>query len=180
MRGIVQAVSVSPSHGFSKQPREGIRLLPGLGVEGDAHMGSLVQHVYLKKKDPARPNLTQVHLLHGELHDDLLPLGFALSAGQMGENVLTRGVDLLHLPVAARIHLGEQAVVEVTGLRHPCAQLNRFQPGLMKALLFKDEQGSVIRKAGIMAVVLAGGEVRPGDPIHVELPPEPWTAMGPV
>ena len=124
-------------------------------------------------RDPSQPNLRQVHLIHAELHDELRAAGFALSTGQMGENVTTRGVDLLGLPAGTRLHLGDTAVVGVTGLRNPCRQLEQLQPGLMAATLDRDQSGDLIRKAGVMSVVLAGGVVRPGDPIRVELPPEP-------
>jgi MOSC domain-containing protein YiiM len=131
-------------------------------------------------RDPSQPNLRQVHLIHAERHDELKERGFAVSAGRMGENVTTRGVDLLGLPTGARLHLGEMAVVEVTGLRNPCAQLDRIQPGLMGATLERARDGSLVRKAGIMAVVLAGGDVRPGDLIRVEVPPDPHRPLSPV
>ena len=121
-----------------------------------------------------------MHLIHAELHDELRERGFAVSAGQMGENVTTRGVDLLRLPAGARLHLGDTAVIEVTGLRNPCAQLDRIQRGLMEATLERGHDGSLVRKAGIMGVVVAGGDVRPGDLIHVELPAEPLQSLTPV
>lgn len=180
MGGAVIAVSCSPTHTFTKPNLKSIRLLTGLGVEGDAHLGETVKHRSRVARDPSQPNLRQVHLIHAELHDELRATGFAVSAGQMGENVTTRGVDLLRLPTGTRLHLGKTAVVEVTGLRNPCAQLDHFQPGLMAAVLGRDEYGTLIRKAGVMAIVLAGGEVRPGDPIIVELPPEPHRSLEPV
>lgn len=180
MGGVVIAVSCSPTHTFTKPNLESIGLLPGLGVEGDAHLGETVKHRSRVARDPSQPNLRQVHLIHVELHDELRATGFAVSAGQMGENVTTRGVDLLRLPTGTRLHLGNTAVVEVTGLRNPCAQLDHFQPGLMAAVLGRDEYGTLIRKAGVMAIVLAGGEVKPGDPIIVELPPEPHRSLEPV
>ncbi|KAA9373510.1 MOSC domain-containing protein [Microbispora cellulosiformans] len=170
MAGSVTAVSRSATHTFSKVPLESVRLLPGLGVEGDAHSGTTVKHRSRVAHDPSQPNLRQVHLVHAELHDELRDAGFAVRAGDMGENVTTRGVDLLGLPTGTRLHLGESAVVEVTGLRNPCGQLNGLQDGLMKAVLDRDEDGNLVRKAGIMGVVVTGGEVRPGDPIRVELP----------
>jgi MOSC domain-containing protein YiiM len=173
MDGMVEAVSLSSSHRFSKQTQNSIRLLAGLGVEGDAHMGETVKHRSRVRQDPTQPNLRQVHLIHGELHDELREAGFEVAAGQIGENVTTRGLNLLGLPRGTRLYLGKQAVVEVTGLRNPCSQLDHFQPGLLAAVLGQDEHGNLIRKAGIMGIVLAGGEVRPGDPIRVELPPEP-------
>lgn len=173
MDGTVTAVSRSAAHTFGKERRERIRLLAGLGVEGDAHMGETVKHRSRVARDPTQPNLRQVHLIHAELHDELRAAGFAVSAGEMGENVTTRGVDLLGLPTGAQLHLGGTAVVEVTGLRNPCAQLDGFRPGLRAAVLGRDEHGGLVRKAGVMGIVLVGGEVRPGDPVRVELPPEP-------
>ena len=180
MSATVTAVSRSPKHTLVKPNERSIRLLEGLGVEGDAHLGERVKHRSRVARDPSQPNLRQVHLIHGELHDELREAGFALSAGQMGENITTRGVDLLGLPAGTRLHLGDSAVVEVTGLRNPCAQLNRIQAGLMAATLDRDEDGNLIRKAGIMGVVIAGGEVCPGDPIRVELPPRPHQPLAPV
>jgi MOSC domain-containing protein YiiM len=180
MHGTVQAVSCSSAHTFTKPNQERIRLLAGLGVEGDAHLGETVKHRSRVARDPSQPNLRQVHLIHAELHDELRDAGFVVSAGQMGENITTRGIDLLGLPTGTRLHLGETAVVEVTGLRNPCLQLDHFQQGLMAAVLSRDEHGALIRKAGIMAIVLAGGEVRPGDQISVELPPAPHRSLEPV
>ena len=180
MGGEVTAVSRSVTHTLSKSNQDSVRLLTGLGIEGDAHLGETVRHRSRVARDPSQPNLRQVHLLHAELHDELQAAGFAVSAGQMGENVTTRGVDLLGLPTGTRLHLGATAVVEVTGLRNPCAQLDRIQPGLMAATLGRDAHGHLIRKAGVMGIVLAGGEIRPGDPIRVELPPEPHRALAPV
>jgi len=180
MKGTVQAVSCSPTHTFTKPNQESIRLLTGLGVEGDAHLGETVKHRSRVARDPSQPNLRQVHLIHAELHDELRATGFVVSAGQMGENVTTRGIDLLGLPTGTRLRLGKTAVVEVTGLRNPCLQLDRFQPGLMAAVLGRDEHGALKRLAGVMAIVLAEGEVRPGDPILVELPPAPHRSLEPV
>jgi MOSC domain-containing protein YiiM len=179
MAGTVIAVSRSPSHTLSKPNEGSIRLLAGLGIEGDAHMGVTVKHRSRVAKDPTVPNLRQVHLIHAELHDELETAGFRLAPGVMGENVTTRGVDLLGLPTGARLRLG-RALVEVTGLRNPCAQLNKIQPGLMAATLDRDAAGNLIRKAGVMAIVLAAGEVRPGDAIEIELPPEPRRRLEPV
>ena len=173
MDGTVTAVSRSGSHEFSKSNETSIRLLAGLGVEGDAHLGKTVKHRSRVAKDPTQPNLRQVHLIHAELHDELQASGFGVSAGQMGENVTTRGVDLLGLPTGTLLHLGASAVVEVTGLRNPCKQLDDFQEGLQAAVLDRDENGGLVRKAGIMGVVEKGGKVRPGDSIRVELPQEP-------
>jgi MOSC domain-containing protein YiiM len=176
----VTAVSRNATHAVTKPTRESIRLVMGQGVEGDAHMGETVKHRSRTARDPDQPNLRQVHLIHAELHDELRAAGFAVSAGQMGENVTTRGLDLLALPTGARLRLGDSAVVEVTGLRNPCAQLEGIQPGLMAATLERDGGGNLIRKAGVMGIVLAGGEVRPGDPIQVELPAEPHRPLEPV
>lgn len=177
MKTFVEAVHKSPSHTFSKPTQASIRLLAGLGVEGDAHLGVTVKHRSRVARDPSQPNLRQVHLIQAELHDELRAKGFRVQAGDMGKNITTRGVDLLGLPQGTRLHLGAQAVVEVTGLRNPCAQLDQFQPGLMAAVLERDAEGKLIRKAGIMAVVRVGGEVHPSDPIRVELPSEPHQAL---
>lgn len=175
--GIVTAVSRSTTHSFSKPNLESIELIESLGVAGDAHAGKTVQHVSRVALDPSQPNLRQVHLIHAELHDELNATGFTVAAGDMGENITTRGIDLLALPTDTCLHIGENAVVQVTGLRNPCAQLDDFQAGLMKAVLGRDEQGNLVRKAGIMGIVLVSGEVRRGDPIRVELPPEPHRAL---
>jgi hypothetical protein len=177
---VVTAVSRSERHTFSKPIQERITLVAGLGVDGDAHKGALVKHRSRVRRDASQPNLRQVHLIHAELHDELKGAGFLVAAGQMGENVTTRGVDLLALPTATRLLLGAEAVVEVTGLRNPCTQLDDFQPGLMRAVLGRDEHGAVVRKAGVMGIVLAGGVVRPGDAIRVELPSPPHRALEPV
>ena len=178
--GSVVAVSRSPRHRFSKAPEEFIRLIAGIGVEGDAHAGAKVKHLSRARWNPFLPNLRQVHLIHAELHDELRGAGFEVQPGEMGENVTTRGVDLLALPAGARLHLGGAAVVEVTGLRNPCVQLDRFQSGLMAACLDRDAEGNLVRKAGVMAIVLTGGEVRPGDAIRVELPGAPHRPLAPV
>ena len=180
MHGVVTAVSRSSTHSFGKRSEASIRLLAGLGVDGDAHMGETVKHRSRVARDPSQPNLRQVHLIHSELHDELRRAGFEVSAGEMGENVTTRGIGLLGLPTGARLRLGETAVVEVTGLRNPCVQLDRFRPGLMAAVLDRDEQGNLVRKAGVMGIVVAGGVVRPGDTIAVELPPLPHQPLKPV
>jgi MOSC domain-containing protein YiiM len=169
----VVAVSLSPTHSFSKAPAETIRLVAGLGIDGDAHAGATVKHRSRVAMDPTQPNLRQVHLIHSELHAELQEAGFAVASGDMGENVTTRGIDLLALPRGTRLHLGATAVVEVTGLRNPCKQLDEFRPGLMAAVLGRDPSGALIRKAGVMGIVIAGGDLRPGDPIGVERPPEP-------
>lgn len=180
MLGIVTAVSRSPTHSLAKWNQNSITLVTGLGVEGDAHNGKTVKHRSRLLRFGNSPNLRQVHLIHAELHDELRAAGFGIVAGQMGENVTTRGVDLLGLPTGARLRLGGEAVIEVTGLRNPCSQLNRLQPGLMKATLDRDADGNLIRKAGIMGIVLAGGPVKPGDDIEIELPAGPYAPLAPV
>ena len=179
-QGQVTAVSRSGTHTMSKPNNGRITLLAGLGVEGDAHLGVCVKHRSRVARDPTVPNLRQVHLIHAELHDELRAAGYDLEPGEMGENITTRGVDLLGLPVGAKLRLGADAVVEITGLRNPCYQLDGLRPGLMAATLDRDAEGNLVRKAGIMGIVLAGGEVRPGDRIAVELPPPPHQALGPV
>lgn len=180
MPAIVTAVSRSPSHDFTKPCCDRIRLIAGEGVEGDAHRGITVKHRSRVRRDPTQPNLRQVHLLHAELHDELRAAGFDVDAGVMGENVTTRGLDLLGLPTGTRLRLGDEAVVEITGLRNPCAQLDGYQKGLTAAVLDRDAEGRPIRKAGVMGIVLAGGEVRAGDPIEVELPADSLRPLEPV
>ena len=177
---VVTAVSRSKRHTFSKSTQESIMLVAGRGIDGDVHEGALVKHRSRLRRDPSQPNLRQVHLIHAELHDELKAAGFVVAAGQMGENVTTRGIDLLALPTASRLFLGAEAVVEVTGLRNPCTQLDDFQPGLMSAVLGRDEHGAVVRKAGVMGIVVAGGLVRPGDAILVEMPSTPHRVLEPV
>lgn len=176
--GVVLAVAASPAHGFSKPTLDRIRLLEGLGVAGDAHCGATVKHRSRVAKDPAQPNLRQVHLIHAELFEELAAAGFRVDAGAMGENVTTRGIDLLALPRGARLHLGATAIVEVTGLRNPCWQIDAFRKGLMAACLGRDAEGGLIRKTGVMSVVIAGGEVAPGDAIRVALPAPPHRRLG--
>ena len=180
MNGVVAAVCRSPTHSMTKPVVDGIRLIAGLGIEGDAHQGATVKHLSRLLRFGNAPNLRQVHLIHGELFDELRAAGFTVGAGLMGENVTTRGVDLLRLPSGTRLRLGRTAVVEVTGLRNPCRQLNKLQPGLMQATLARDEDGGLVRKAGIMGIVVAGGDVGEGDAIEIELPAEPYRPLAPV
>ena len=177
---VVTAVSSSARHGFSKVDQPVVRLVAGLGVEGDAHAGVTVQHLSRVRRDPTQPNLRQVHLIPAELHDELAGAGFVVGPGDMGENVTTRGVDLLALPAGAVLRLGADAVIEVTGLRNPCAQLDRFQAGLLAAVLDRDADGQLVRKAGVMGVVRSGGDVRPGDSIEIDCPPGPHRPLSPV
>lgn len=179
MAATVIAVATGPGHSMRKPVVPSIRLLAGLGVEGDAHCGPTVKHRSRVARDPTSPNLRQVHLLHTELHDELRAAGFDVAVGEMGENVTTQGVDLLGLPTGARLALGRAAVVEITGLRNPCRQLDGIQPGLMAATR-RVVRRQVVRKAGVMAIVLVGGEVRAGDPITVELPAGPHHRLRPV
>ena len=180
MAGLVTAVSRSATHTLRKLNTDCIRLVTGLGVKGDAHAGVTVKHRSRLARFADAPNLRQVHLIHAELHDELSRKGIAVSAGQMGENITTRCVDLLGLPTGTRLHLGEAAVVEVTGLRNPCTQLDRIQPGLMAATLERSAEGKLIRKAGIMAIVIVAGQVSPGDAIRIELPAQPHQPLAPV
>ena len=166
----VVAVSRSAAHTFSKDKEPCIRLSTGLGVAGDAHAGVTVKHRSRVAADPTQPNLRQVHLIHTELLNGLHAEGFSVTAGTLGENITTKGVYLLGLPTGARLRIGPDVIVEITGLRNPCAQLETFQPGLLRAVLDHDADGNLFRKAGVMGIVLAGGEVRPGDAISVELP----------
>ena len=175
------AVSRAPVHGFAKQAQASIRLVAGEGVEGDAHRGTTVQHLYQVRRDPGKPNLCQVHLFAAEKLEELAAAGFALGPGEIGENVLTRGVELLRLPLGTRVRLGTEAVVEITGLRTPCSQIGGYRAGL-QAMLWgpRDAKGKRERRAGVMAVVLTGGNVLPGHAMGVELPPEPHLPLAPV
>ncbi|HLL33253.1 MAG TPA: MOSC domain-containing protein [Streptomyces sp.] len=177
MSGTITAVGSNGTYSFSKPNRESVTLVAGLGVEGDVHAGATVRHRFRMAKDPAQPNLRQVHLMHEELFDEVRAAGFEVAAGQLGENVTTRGIDLLNLPTGTRLHLGDEAVVEVTGLRNPCAQIDGFRKGLMKQVVGRDADGAVRFKSGIMSVVLTGGVVRPGDPVRVELSDGPHTPL---
>jgi MOSC domain-containing protein YiiM len=180
MTGIVVGVQSSGRHTMRKADRRRIHLLAGLGVEGDAHLGATVRHRSRVARDPKQPNLRQVHLIHAELHDELRAAGFVVDPGAMGENITTRGVGLLALPTGARLHLGADAVVEVTGLRNPCGQLNGVAPGLQGAVLDRDRDGELVRKAGVMGVVATSGDVCAGDPIRIELPDGPHEPLAPV
>jgi MOSC domain-containing protein YiiM len=179
MSGNVVAVSRSPTHSFTKANELGILLVAGRGVDGDAHAGENVKHRSRVARDPHQPNLRQVHLIHHELFEELKAKGYAVAPGELGENITTQGLDLLALPAGTRLRLGA-AVVQVTGLRNPCTQLDRFAPGLMQAVLGRDANGQLVRKAGIMAIVIAGGMVCPGDRIATELPGQPHVALEPV
>ncbi|GAA1522904.1 MOSC domain-containing protein YiiM [Agromyces terreus] len=176
----VASVSMDDAHRFSKPTRDEIRLVTGLGVEGDAHFGETVQHLSRVRRDPTSANLRQVHLIHAELLDELAADGYDVAPGALGENVLTRGVDLLGLPRGTRLRIGGGAEVEITGLRNPCTQIDQLGDGLMKRLVSRDDDGEVVRLAGVMAVVLAGGEVLPGDPITVTLPDGEHEPLQPV
>lgn len=179
-KGSVEAVCAAPDHGFSKTALESVNLIAGVGVEGDAHAGKTVKHEVRQSTDPESPNLRQVHLLGAELLDELNAAGFELTPGMIGENILTRGLELGALPRGTRLHLGAGVVVELTGLRDPCGKLDRLRPGLREAVLGEDGDGALLRKAGVMSVVLEGGELKAGDEIAVELPGEPYKALEPV
>jgi MOSC domain-containing protein YiiM len=173
MDATVTAVSSNGVYSFTKPNRESITLLAGLGVEGDVHSGVTVRHRSRVAKDPTQPNLRQVHLIHEELFTEVGAAGFTVTPGDLGENITTRGIDLLGLPVGTLLRVGDEAVLEVTGLRNPCAQIDGFADGLLKQVVGRDDAGNVVRKAGIMSVVTTGGVVRPGDPITAELPSGP-------
>jgi len=177
----ILSVSLNPQHGFSKQPQANIRLIANEGIEGDAHCGPTTQHLYLKRKDPTLPNLAQVHLIAAELLEELAAKGFALNPGDFGENILTTGLDLLTLPTGTLLHLGPEAIVEVTGLRTPCSQIDDFRTGLQQQVWGpRDATNQKTRRAGIMATVQTGGLVHPQDPIRITLPSEPHIPLGPV
>ncbi|MGO1117329.1 MOSC domain-containing protein [Rhodovibrionaceae bacterium A322] len=177
----VVAVQLSSHHVFSKQPVEEITLITGQGVAGDCHAGVTVKHRSRVAKDPSQPNLRQVHLIHQELLDEVAGKGFAVAPGDLGENVTLQGLDLLALPQGTRLRFaGSDAEVEITGLRNPCKQINAFQDGLLNELLGRADDGSLIRKGGVMSIVLAGGPIRPGMSVEVLLPAEPHKSLEPV
>lgn len=169
----IVALGLSAGHSFSKRRVDQLRLVAGQGVVGDAHAGVTVKHRSRVAADPSQPNLRQIHLIHAELFDELATKGFAVKPCDLGENVTTRGIDLLGLPVGARLRLGGDAEIEITGLRNPCAQIERFMPGLLAAVLDRDAGGQPVRKSGVMGIVLSGGAVRIGDAIALTLPPSP-------
>ena len=173
MAARVVAVSLGPTHTFSKHPQPQIHLLAGLGVQGDAHCGATVRNRYRARRDPTQPNLTQVHLLHTELLAALRESGFHLHPGDLGENITTSGIDLLTLPASTHLHIGPEAVLKITGLRTPCVQMNRLRPGLMAAAFTYPPHGRKFPRAGIMSIVLQEGPVHPGCPIEIELPSLP-------
>jgi hypothetical protein len=173
----VVAVSCSETHTFSKPNQTVIKLIEGIGVEGDAHSGTTVKHRFLVKQDATRPNIRQVHLIHQELLDDLNAKGYSVDPGQLGENITTKGINLLDLPTGTRLMIGSDVIVEVTALRNPCKQIDEFQKGLLKAVLYKNEDGVLVRKTGVMGIVIKGGDVLPGDVITVNLPPEPHDSL---
>ena len=170
MQQSVVAVSLNPKHTFSKMPTSTIDLIEGKGVRGDAHCGETVQHVYLRRKNPTAPNRMQVHLLPAELFLWLAEQDHAVSAGQLGENIATSGIGLSQLPFATRLHLGDEAVIELTGLRTPCKQIEAFQPGLLRLLLDWTAPPKRRSLAGVMAVVLRSGSVQAGQRVGIELP----------
>jgi hypothetical protein len=175
--GRVASVSWSADHTFSKQPAESLDLIAGKGVAGDAHCGAMVKHRSRVAADPSQPNLRQVHLIAAELLDELGLVGFALGPGDLGENVLTRGLDLMTLPRCTRLRIGDEVELELTGLRNPCGQIEAFRPGLLARVASRDESGAIVRRAGVMAIVLSGGRISPGDPIEIALPPLPHEAL---
>lgn len=177
MSGRVVAVARDGEHRFSKQATNEIKIAAGLGVEGDAHQGRQVKHRSRVRVDPSQPNLRQVHLIHAELLDELASKGFHVAPAELGENITTRGIDLLALPTGTLLRIGSEVILKVTGLRNPCRQIEQFQTGLLAAVLDRQPDGKLIRKTGIMTIVIAGGAVRLGDPIEVELPSPPFVPL---
>jgi len=170
LTGRVVAVHTSGEHEFSKQTCDSITVLPGLGVDGDAHMGARVQHLSRVRADPDQPNLRQVHLVTSEVLAEANEAGFEVAAGDLGENITTSGLDLITLPVGTTLRLGD-AILALTGLRNPCVQIDAFADGLQGQMLGRDADGKLVRKSGVMSVVVHGGEIRAGDSITVSFPP---------
>lgn len=170
-----------------------------MGVAGDAHAGTSVQHRSRMRRDPNQPNLRQVHILHAELLDEARTAGHGVGPGSLGENILTEGLDVLALPTGTRLLIGD-AVLRITGLRNPCRQIDDYSPGLLKVVVARIDgltstsevklsptggaesvDGvALVRRAGIMSVVERGGEVSPGMPMEVVLPEEPHRPLEPV
>ena len=173
MNSKVVAVSRSEKHTFSKKNIESINLIYDFGVEGDAHAGKTIKHIFLARKDPGRKNIRQVHLIQMELIRQLKSKGFSVNPGQLGENITTQGIDLLSLPTGCKLHIGEEAVIELTALRSPCVQIDNFQKGILKEVIDRDDQGKMIRKIGVMGIVTAGGTVKPSEIITIEMPDLP-------
>jgi MOSC domain-containing protein YiiM len=176
----VIAVCSKETHGVRKLQRAAVKLVVNHGVEGDYHAGALVRHRSRVARDPQQPNLRQVHLMHAELFDELSAIGIDVAPGDMGENITTRGLPILDLTPGTRLHLGDSAIVEITGCRNPCAQLNDIDQRLLAQVAQKAADGSIIRKAGIMGIVIVGGVVRPGDAIRVEAPANTSARLEPV
>jgi len=177
MSSRVLAVSSSKTHSFSKQNHDYINLIKGIGVEGDAHAGKTIKHLYLVEKDPERANIRQVHLIQSELFGDLLNRGFSVEPGQLGENITTLGIDLLSLPKGTKLYIGDSAIIELTALRNPCIQIDNFQKGLLQAVVSRDEHGNIVRKAGVMGIVSTGGMIKPNDVIKIMLPDKPHLVL---
>lgn len=177
MKPIVVSTSLSPEYTFHKSTQSSIELITGIGVKGDAHSGTTVKHRSRVRQDPSQPNLRQVHLIHKELLDELSAKGFVVRPGELGENLTTEDLDILNLPKGARLIFPSGAEIEITGLRNPCVQLDNWQPGLMAAVLDKDEEGNLIRKCGVMSIVLKGGIIQAGDAIQIEMPEPPFVKL---
>lgn len=177
---IVFAVCTSPTHSMAKPVVSQINLLEGIGVEGDAHSGEKAKHIYIAKRTPEKPNNRQVHLIHSELHNELNEQGFSIKPGEMGENITTKGIDLLNLPENTILEIGSSSIIKITGLREPCSQLNGVEEGLLKAVIDRDKSGKLILKSGIMAVVLKSGPVKAGDKIEIKLPKKPHVKLAPI
>jgi len=177
MEPFVIAVSRSETHTFSKTNRSNIQLIEGFGVEGDAHAGKTVKHRYLAAKEPSRPNILQIHLIQAELFDKLEKKGFSVKPGELGENITTRKIDLLSLPTGTILTVGKEAKIKLTALRSPCKQIDDFQEGLVKEVLHKNKKGEIVMEIGVMGIVVASGEVLPGDTIQIDLPPEPFQKL---
>jgi len=177
MKPFVVAVSRSPEHTFSKPNEKSIKLIKGYGVEGDAHAGEKVKHRFLVGIDPTKPNIRQVHLIHVELLEELNGKGFTVYPGELGENITSRGVDLLGLPTGTRLLIGAEVKIEITALRNPCVQIDWFQKGMLKEVVYKNKDGKIVRRAGVMGIILIGGIIRPNDEIIMELPPKPHHSL---
>jgi len=165
----VLSVSMSSSHGFSKRPTDYIYLLSGCGVQGDVHCSGAA----------SSNNKRQVHLIASELLTELARKdskgrAYIISPGALGENITTKGIDLVGLNEGTRLHFGDgddHAIVRITGLRNPKKRLDEWPKGLLDRCAMKNKKGEITgRKIGVMGIVEEDGFVQPGHMVYVEKP----------
>jgi len=163
--GFVLALCRNENPGIPKIQVDSIQLVEEFGVEGDYHAGKTIRHRYLAKKDPDQPNHRQVLLIDAKILGDLDQRGIRIIPGQMGENIVCYGIDVMLLEIGTRFTAGE-ALLEITEARHPCHQLNDSHPDLYQAVI-EEIGGEEIYSAGVFARVIRGGNVDAGNSIFV-------------